>query len=426
MQRGHVPGVSLLVMKDGKVLREKGYGYANLEHKVPVRPDTVFQSGSIGKSFTAALILLLERDGKLRLDDPIARHLPNTPPSWEKITIRHLLTHTSGLGDPYDMIDFRKDYSDEELLALESKVALRFSPGEKWAYSNTGYHLLGFIANRVGGKFYGDQLRERIFEPLGMGTRVISEADIVPNRAAGYEWKGGALRNQSWVAPRLNSTADGSLYLTARDLLRWDQALYGDRILDARQREASFTGAQLNDGSKTHYGYGWFVETTKGRRHIQHGGAWQGFRSQLCRYVDDKLTVVVLANSDSANPFKIASLAAAHYVPALFDAPAKPIADRDPATTERVRLAMASLAEGRQPEGLDTELAARLEPAMLAHIKQALAEAGKLRSVALLSREEGGASTRMRYRFRYEKETLRVSLARDSNGTFSRFELSPE
>lgn len=426
MKRRHIPGVSLLVMKDGKVLKEKGYGYANLEHKVPVKPETVFQSGSIGKSFTAALILLLERDGKLSLDDPIARHLPDIPASWDKITIRHLLNHTSGLGDPYDRIDFRKDYSDEELIALESKVAQRFAPGEKWAYSNTGYHLLGFIANRVGGKFYGDQLRERIFEPLGMGTRVIDEADIVPNRAAGYQWKAGALKNQSWVAPRLNTTADGSLYLTARDLLRWDQALYGDRILDARQREASFTQATLNDGSKAHYGYGWFVETTKGRRHIQHGGAWQGFRSQLCRYVDDKLTVVVLANSDAANPFRIASLAAAHYVPALFDAPPKPIADRDPATTERVRLAMASLADGRQPEGLDAELAARFEPGMLAFMKEALGEAGKLRSVALLAREEGDAGPRLRYRFSYDNDTLRLSVALDGSGKFTRFDLAPE
>ncbi|RZA22607.1 MAG: class A beta-lactamase-related serine hydrolase, partial [Lysobacteraceae bacterium] len=224
MKRRHVPGLSVLVLKDGKVVREKGYGLANLEHAVPVTPQTVFQSGSIGKTFTAALILLLEQDGKLKLDDPIARHLPDTPPAWEKITIRHLLSHTSGLGDPYEIIDFRKDYSDAELMALEARVPVRFGPGEKWAYSNMGYHLLGFIANRAGGKFYGDQLRERIFAPLGMGTRVISEADIVPHRAAGYEWKGGAYQNQSWVAPRLNTTADGSLYLTARDLARWDQA----------------------------------------------------------------------------------------------------------------------------------------------------------------------------------------------------------
>lgn len=426
MKRRHVPGLSVLVMKDGKVIKEKGYGLANVEHKVPVTPQTVFQSGSVGKTFTAALILLLEKDGKLTLDDPVSRHLPGTPAAWEKITIRHLLSHTSGLGDPYEIIDFRKDYTDEELAALEATVPLRFAPGEKWAYSNMGYHLLGFIANRAGGKFYGDQLRERVFTPLGMSTRVISEAEIIPHRAAGYEWKGGALRNQSWVAPRLNTTADGSLYLTARDLLRWDQALYGDKILDARLRSASFTPAKLNDGSNAPYGYGWFVDTVKGRRHISHGGAWQGFRAQLCRYVDDKLTVVVLANSDSARPSKFADMVAAHYVPALFDAPAKAIPDPDPALTAQVREAMAGMAAGKAPTGANTELGVKLTPAVLARVAEALGEAGKLRSVELLSRKEEAAGRRLRYRFGYDNENLLVSLGVDKDGKFSAFNFSPE
>ena len=426
MKRRHVPGLSVLVFKDGKVIKEQGYGLANLEHKVPVTPQTVFQSGSVGKTFTAALILLLEKDGKLKLDDPVSRHLPATPASWEKITIRHLLSHTSGLGDPYEIIDFRKDYTDEELTALEATVPLRFAPGEKWAYSNMGYHLLGFIANRAGGKFYGDQLRERIFAPLGMSTRVISEADIIPHRAAGYEWRAGALRNQAWVAPRLNTTADGSLYLTARDLLRWDQALYGDSILDTRLRQAAFTPVKLNDGSDSPYGYGWFVDTVKGRRHISHGGSWQGFRAQLCRYVDDKLTVVVLANSDSARPQAFANMVAAHYVPALFDAPAKAIPDPEPGVTASVREAMASLAVGKAPAGANAELGVKLTPAVLARVAEALGEAGKLRSVELLSRKEETAGRRLRYRFGYENETLLVSLGVDKDGKFNALNFSPE
>ena len=426
MKRRHVPGLNVLVLKDGKVIKEQGYGLANVEHGVPVTPQTVFQSGSVGKTFTAALILLLERDGKLGLDDPISRHLPKTPASWEKITIRHLLSHTSGLGDPYQIIDFRKDYSDEELIALEASVPLRFAPGEKWAYSNMGYHLLGFIANRAGGKFYGEQLRERIFAPLGMGTRVISEADIIAHRAAGYEWKAGALKNQSWVAPRLNTTADGSLYLTARDLVRWDQALYGDGILDARQRQASFTPAKLNDGSDAPYGLGWFAGSVKGRRHIYHGGAWQGFRAQLCRYVDDKLTVVILANSDSARPARFADMVAAHYLPALFDGPAKPIADQDPAMTQSVRSAMANLALGRAPSGADAELGAKFTPAVLARVQEALNEAGALRSVALLARKDNDTGYGLRYRFDYENETLLVVVQVDRAGRFKTFNFSPE
>jgi CubicO group peptidase (beta-lactamase class C family) len=426
MKLRHVPGLSVLVLKDGKVIKEKGYGMANLEHGVAVTPQTVFQSGSIGKTFTAALILLLEQDGKLSLDDPISRHLPDTPAAWEKITIRHLLTHTSGLDDPYQVIDFRKDYSDEELTALEAKLPLRFAPGDKWAYSNTGYHLLGFIANRAGAKFYGEQLRERIFAPLGMGTRVISEADVIPHRAAGYEWKGGAYKNQSWVAPRLNTTADGSLYLTARDLARWDQALYGDTILDARLRAASFTAAKLNDGTSAPYGYGWFVDTIKGRRHISHGGAWQGFRAQLCRYVEDKLTVVVLANSDSARPMKFADMIAKHYVPALFDAPPKPIADRDPATTAQVRALMASVAAGKLPEGLDGEFGARLTPAVLERMRDNLADSGPLRTVELLADQARDSGRSLRYRFRHANEDVLVSALVDGAGKFREFRFSPE
>lgn len=426
MKRRHVPGLSVLVIKDGKVLKEKGYGLANIEHKVPVTPDTVFQSGSVGKTFTAALILLLEQDGKLRLDDPISLHLPNTPPAWENITIRHLLTHTSGLDDPYQKIDFRKDYTDEELIALEATIPMRFAPGEKWAYSNMGYHLLGFIANRAGGKFYGEQLRERIFTPLGMSARVISEADIIPHRAAGYEWKDGALRNQAWVAPRLNTTADGSLYLTARDLARWDQALYGDTVLNARLREASFTPAKLNDGSSTGYGYGWSVGTVNGRRHIHHGGAWQGFRAYLCRYVDDRLTVVVLANSDSARPAKFANMVASHYVPALASAPAQEISDQEPALTARLLDAMARLAHGTVPRNVDAALAARLTPAIVKDIAQTLADAGPLRTVALLARKEEGGLRNYRYRFSYANDTLLVSIVLDESGQFKRFHFAPE
>ena len=426
MKRRHVPGLSVLVLKDGKVIKEQGYGLANIEHGVPVTPQTVFQSGSVGKTFTAALILLLERDGKLTLDDPISRHLPGTPPAWEKITLRHLLSHTSGLGDPYQIIDFRKDYSDEELTALEASVPVRFSPGEKWAYSNMGYHLLGFIANRVGGKFYGEQLRERLFAPLGMGTRVISESDIIPHRAAGYEWKAGALKNQAWVAPRLNTTADGSLYLTARDLARWDQALYGDAILDARQRQASFTPVKLKDGSDAPYGYGWFVDTVKGRRHISHGGAWQGFRAQLCRYVDDKLTVIILANADSARPSRFADMVAAHYVPDLFDAPAKAIADPDPALTAQLRAAMAGLAAGQVPAGANAELAGKFTPAVRARVAEALGEAGALRSVELLSRKDDAAGRRLRYRFGHDNETLLVSVVLDQSGKFGALNFAPE
>ena len=166
----------------------RGYGYANLEHMVPVTDETIFQSGSLGKLFTATAVMLQVEDGKLALTDPITKFFPDAPPAWRPITVRHLLTHTSGIPDyTTSTFDYRKDYTEDELAHLAFQQTLEFPAGARWNYSNTGYALLGFIVRKASGQFYGDVLAERVFKPLGMTTaRVISEADIVPNRAAGY------------------------------------------------------------------------------------------------------------------------------------------------------------------------------------------------------------------------------------------------
>lgn len=425
MKRRQVAGVGIAVVKDGKIIREQGYGLANIEHSVPVSAKTVFQSGSIGKQFTAALVLLLAEDGKLGLDDPISKHLANTPESWKGITIRHLLTHTSGLGDPYAKLDLRKDYSDDELIALEATIPVQSAPGEKFAYSNMGYHLLGFICNKAGGKFYGDQLRERIFAPLGMGTRVINEADIIPHRAAGYEFADGKLRNQDWVAPKLNTTAHGSLYLTARDLAIWDQALHSGKILSKRLQETVFTPAKLNDGSSTEYGFGWFVGKHNGHRLISHGGAWQGFRSSMNRFVDDKLTVIVLANSTNARAGKFSETVAGHYIPALATVPAKPIADTNPAVTAQLRQVVSDIAAEKLPKGFTDEQVPKLT-AVLKRFSGAIREMGALRSVALLAVTEEGDSRQYRYRYSFAQEPMIVSAKFNKAGLIERFGLSLE
>ena len=425
MKRRNVAGVGIAVVRDGKIIREQGYGLANIEHSVPVSAKTVFQSGSVGKQFTAALVLLLAEDGKLGLDDPISRHLANTPESWKGIKIRHLLTHTSGLGDPYEKLDLRKDYSDEELIALEATIPVLSGPGEKFAYSNMGYHLLGFICNKAGGKFYGDQLRERIFAPLGMSTRVINEADIIPHRAAGYEYADGKLRNQDWVAPRLNTTADGSLYLTARDLAIWDQALHSGNILSKRMQQTIFTPAKLNDGSSTEYGFGWYVGKHNGHKLISHGGAWQGFRSSMNRFVDDKLTVIVLANSTNARAGKFSEIVAGHYIPALATVPAKPIVDKNPAVTAQLREVVSDMAADKLPKGFTDEQIAKLTP-VLKRFGGAIREMGALRSVALLAVTEEGGSRQYRYRYTFAQEPMIVSAKFNKAGLIERFGLSLE
>jgi len=321
MKKKQIPGVALLVVQNGKNVKEKGYGFANIELEVPVKPETIFQSGSVGKQFAATAVMMLMEQGKLKLDDPVSKYL-NVPDSWKEITIRHLLTHTSGLGDYPEDFDFRKDYTEDDLLPIVAKTPLKTPPGEKWSYSNLAYLTLGILIHKISGQFYGDFLRDHIWKPIGMNsTRIISEADIVPNRADGYRLENQKIKNQEWVAPMINTTADGSMYFNIVDLAKWDGALYTDRLVKKESLDQMWTPVKLNDGSTYPYGFGWSVDQINGHRRIEHGGAWQGFTTQICRYVDDRLTVVVLTNLEGANPEFIAHTVAGFYLPAV--APSK-------------------------------------------------------------------------------------------------------
>ena len=318
LKKKQIPGCAVLVRKDGQVVLSAGYGLANVEQGVAVTPKTVFQSGSVGKQFTAMAVMMLVEQGRLGLDDRVAKFL-KVPASWSKITIRHLLTHTSGLGDYPDEFSLQEDYSEDELLKMVTNQELDFGPGEEWAYSNLGYVTLGLVIHRVTGKFYGDFLQERIFKKLGMtSTRIINEADIIPNRAAGYRLEKGALKNQEWVAPSVNTTADGSLYFTIEDMAKWDEALDKQTLLSAESFRQMWTPVELNDGSHASYGFGWSLgKNALGHRLIEHDGAWQGFSTYIGRHPDEHLSVVVLCNRAGANAAYIAKVVAGYYLPGL-------------------------------------------------------------------------------------------------------------
>ena len=324
MLKQHIPGVSLLVNKDGQTVLARGYGLANVEHQIAVKPEIVFQSGSVGKQFAATAVMMLVEEGKLSLDDKLTKYFTNLPATWANIHVRHLLTHTSGLGDYPSDFNLRLDYTEDELLARVTSTPLGFQPGEKWSYSNLGYLTLGILIGKVTGKFYGDFLQERIFKPLGMTTaRIISEADIITNRAAGYRLVDHQLKNQDWVSPTMNTTADGSLYLTVYDLAKWDAALYTENLIKRADIEQMWTPVTLNSGKTHPYGFGWVVGDVRGHRLIQHGGSWQGFHCDIQRYVDDKLTVIGFDNLAQSNLPKIISGVAAIYNPELKPVPAE-------------------------------------------------------------------------------------------------------
>ena len=317
MERQHVPGLALLVSRGGKIVLAEGFGLANVELQVPVKPETVFQSGSVGKQFTATAVMMLVEEGKVGLDDPLTKYFADAPATWKEVTVRELLSHTAGFGDYPDKFDFRKDWTEDEELKLVESIPLAFPPGTKWKYSNLGYLTLGVLIHRVTGEFYGDFLQQRIFHPLGMETtRIISEADIVPNRAAGYRLVKGELKNQEWVSPVVNTTADGSLYFSILDLAKWDATLYTEKLLTRSSLEQMWTPAKLKNGqpNKDGYGFGWSIGERHGHRVISHGGAWQGFETTIVRYVDDQLTVVVLTNLAGAEPGVIAGHVADMYL----------------------------------------------------------------------------------------------------------------
>ena len=422
-----IPGISLAVIKNGEIVLVRGYGLANVEHQVAVKLETIFQSGSVGKQFTATAIMMLVEDGKISLEDKINKYFADAPAAWQNITVRHLLTHTAGTTDYPRDFDFRRDYTEDELLKRAQAIPLAFQPGEKWSYSNLGYVVLGILIHKVSGKFYGDYLQERIFKPLGMTTaRIISEEDIVPNRSAGYMLVKGELKNQQWVAPSLNTTADGALYLTVYDMAKWDIALYSEKLLKKSSLEQMWTPVKLNDGKTEGYGFGWGLTEVRGHRLIEHGGSWQGFKSHIARYVGDNLTVVVFANLAQANPARIAHGVATIYNADLMPVARPPMEDKEPQITVLAKKLWQQTIDGKL-EAESFESAAWPEiSANAAASREILRSLGPLKSMELIDRSEQNERRFYRYRLSFAETTLLYVVVLTKEGKIAGLRLQPQ
>jgi CubicO group peptidase (beta-lactamase class C family) len=425
MARQKIPGVAVAVIKGSEVMLARGFGEANVEHHVPVTPQTVFQSGSVGKQFTSTAVMLLVQDGKLALTDSITTFFPNAPASWKGITVRHLLTHTSGIPDyTTDAFDYRRDYTEDDIVQMASKLTPEFPPGSRWNYSNTGYALLGIIIHKVSGQFYGDVLRERVFKPLGMrSARVISEADIVPHRAAGYELVKGELKNQEWVSPTLNTTADGSLYLSLQDYIAWDRGLRAKKILSPESWATVFTPVTLTSGKRYPYGFAWSIDTVAGKLRIHHGGAWQGFQTYISRYIGDDMTVVALSNLGASQPGAIVDGIAGILDPALAAKLPKPIADHEPKVRAQLETILEATRDGRLSPNDFAYVRAGFFPAAAKAYQEMLAGVGKPDSVTLFERDELGDDRIYRYEVRYGDKVFRVTLGLAPDDKVSVFSL---
>lgn len=326
IERQHVPGVAVLVIKDKQIVKSQGYGLANVELNVAATPDTVFKIGSVSKQFIASGIMLLVQDGKLSIDDNISKFLDATPETWKPITVRHLLTHTSGIVREAPGFDPLKIQNDADVIKTAYSQPLRFAPGEKYEYCNVGYFTLAEIINKVSGKPWPDFLHERIFKPLGMNsTRTTNMIELVSNRANGYIWRNGKMQNAAiYFALR----PSGAFLSTISDLAKWEAALAAETLLKRSTLDQMWTPVKLNNGTTYPYGFGWELGSIGSHKQINHGGALPGFRAQLSRFVDDKVTVVVLTNGDNANAAGIATGVANFYIPGLL--PDRKVVQVDP------------------------------------------------------------------------------------------------
>jgi D-alanyl-D-alanine carboxypeptidase len=299
MREFQLPGVTIAIVDRGRVTKIAGYGLADVASETPATPETVYKIASVSKQFIAAAVLLLAQDRKLSLDDPVSRHLPGTPASWQRITLRHLLTHTSGIVRESPAFRRMENRPDLALIEAAYPLPLRFAPGTKWEYCNVGYITLAEIVTRVSGRPWAEFLQSRVFGPLGMRETAPTNAQPRPARhAVGYDGKDNAKVADDWVALR----PSGAFRSTVGDLVKWDAALETDAVLTAATRREMWAAVRLNDGTRHPYGLGLHTETRAGgRRVVWHTGGLPGFASYFGRFLDDGVTVILLTNGNDVD-----------------------------------------------------------------------------------------------------------------------------
>jgi len=311
MRRQNIPGLSLVVLKNGEVVKAQGYGFADIKRKVPATPETVYKIASVSKQFIAAGIMVLVQNGQLSLSDSVSKHLEGAPAAWSRITIRHLLTHTSGLVREAPGFDPFKVQSDAQVIRTAYPLPLRFAPGETWEYSNTGYFVLAEIIRIVAGRPWTEYLRDAVFKPSGMNsTWPTNTTERVPNRAQGYVDNDAPRNAPDWLALR----PSGAFLSTALDLAKWDAMLYTDTVLTEASRREMWTPVTLNDGRSYPYGFGWMFAKVNGHRLVHHPGGMPGARADIARFVDDRLTIILTMNLDDVNIDAIVSGLAGLYL----------------------------------------------------------------------------------------------------------------
>jgi CubicO group peptidase (beta-lactamase class C family) len=412
MLKKHIPALSVAVLKDGKMLKMQSYGLANIETHSPATSQTVYKIGSLSKQFIAAAVMLLQQVGKINLDDLVSRYLDSLPSAWQSISIRNLLTHTSGLvRDAPDFDPLKVRPLSDDIKAIYS-LPLDFAAGTQWDYSNMNYYVLAAIIGKVTGVNWAEWISKHIFKPCRMNqTRTVSVTDLILNRANGYKKTSEGWENADiWLALR----PSGAFVSSITDLAKWDSILCSNRLLSVASKKQMWTAIKLNDGQNTHYGFGWFVDSVNNHLRIHHDGGVPGFRSDFERFPDDKLTVIVLTNVGSANAERIAQTIAGFFMQELKPRPEKTLTDTEPEITAKVKSFVYKLQKqsGIDTSALSTNVVKNLNTGALRSLADAIS--GKIYSLILVGRRESNGKRTYRYRLDYGYDHIYLIIQFDS------------
>ena len=419
MRRRHVPGLALAVVRGGRVIKARGYGLASVEWDAPATPETVFEIGSITKQLTAAAVMLLVEDGRVSLDDPLAKYVPEAPDAWRDVRVRHLLTHTSGLRNYTGLKGFEltERLTRAQFVRLVAEHPLAFAPGERWSYGNTNYSLLGYVVESASGRPYWEFVAERIYRPLGMtSTTDRDPRQVVKRRATGYEWEGGRLVGRDYDLTDVFSA--GATLSTVLDLAKWDAALYGERILKRASLEQVWTPTRLNGGETVPYGFGWYVENFRGHRRVRHTGQTAGFAASIVRYTDDRLTFIVLCNlGDIGLAGEFTQGLTKLYFPDTSLRALKLAPDPDPQATRALAgLFEKILAGDAAGPRLSGDARTRLSSPRAKERWREVASYGPVRSFVFAGAEASGRNRAARYRAEVGRRLLLVRFTLDPEG----------